>query len=135
MGMKSYRDLEVWKQAMDMVVAVYGLTGEFPAQEKYGLASQMQRAAVSVPANIAEGYARLHRGDYVHHLSMARGSLAELETHITLAVRLEYVPREKAVEIWNTTQEVGKMLTGLISSLRRPSKGSLPPSQTLNPRP
>ena len=119
MGMKSYRDLEVWKQAMDMVVAVYGLTGEFPAQEKYGLASQMQRAAVSVPANIAEGYARLHRGDYVHHLSMARGSLAELETHITLAVRLEYVPREKAVEIWNTTQEVGKMLTGLISSLRR----------------
>ena len=128
MGMKSYRDLEVWKRAMDMVVAVYGVTGEFPAQEKYGLASQMQRAAVSVPANIAEGYARLHRGDYVHHLSMARGSLAELETHITLAVRLEYVPREKAVEIWNTTQEVGKMLTGLISSLRRMPKGSLPPS-------
>jgi len=92
------------------------------------LASQTQRAAVSVPANIAEGYARLHRGDYVHHLSMARGSLAELETHITLAVRLEYVPREKAVEIWNTTQEVGKMLTGLISSLRRMPKGSLPPS-------
>jgi len=59
---------------------------------------------------------------------MARGSLAELETHITLAVRLEYVPREKAVEIWNTTQEVGKMLTGLISSLRRMPKGSLPPS-------
>ncbi len=128
MGMKSYRDLEVWKRAMDMVVAVYGVTGEFPAQEKYGLASQTQRAAVSVPANIAEGYARLHRGDYVHHLSMARGSLAELETHITLAVRLEYVPREKAVEIWNTTQEVGKMLTGLISSLRRMPKGSLPPS-------
>lgn len=74
-----------------MVVAVYERTNEIPQQEKYGLISQMQQAAVSIPANIAEGYGPLHRGDYVHHLSIARGSLAELETHITIAVRLNYV--------------------------------------------
>ena len=120
--MRSYRELDVWKKAMDMVVAVYELTSKFPAQERYGLTSQMQRAAVSVPANIAEGYGRIHRGDYVHHLSIARGSLAELETHIALAVRLGFVGREEAAIIWNMAQEVGKMLPGMIRSLQRKSK-------------
>ena len=122
--MKSYRELEVWKKAMDMVVAVYELTNEFPQQEKYGLMSQMQRAAVSIPANIAEGYGRLLRGDYVHHLSIARGSLAELETHITIAVRLNYVSREIAMNIWTMTQEVGKMLSSMIVTLQKKSKKS-----------
>ncbi len=117
--MKSYRELEVWKKAMDMVVAVYELANEFPQQEKYGLISQMQRAAVSIPANIAEGYGRVHRGDYVHHLSIVRGSLAELETHITIAVRLNYVSREIAMNIWNMTQEVGKMLSTMIRTLQK----------------
>ena len=117
--MKTYRELDVWKQAMDMVVAVYKITTEFPAQERYGLASQMQRAAVSIPANIAGGYGRLHRGDYVHHLSIARGSLAELETHITIAVRLDFIQREDAMSLWNTCQNGGQMLTKLIQSLRR----------------
>jgi four helix bundle protein len=103
--MKSHRGLDVWKKAMDMVVAVYELTSEFPAQERYGLSSEMQRAAVSVPANIAEGYGRLHRGDYVHHLSIASGSLAELETHITLAVRLGFVGQEVAAAVWNMAQK------------------------------
>jgi four helix bundle protein len=122
--MKNYRELEVWKRAMDMVVAVYGLTEEFPAQERYGLASQMQRAAVSVPANIAEGYGRLHRGDYLHHLSIARGSLAELETHLTLAVRLDFVERERATGVWGMTQEVGKMLSSMIRSLQGKPRGT-----------
>ena len=122
--MKTYRELDVWKQAMDMVVAVYKFTADFPVQERYGLASQMQRAAVSVPANIAEGYGRLHRGDYVHHLSIARGSLAELETHITIAVRLDFIRREDAMPLWNTCQNVGKMLTKLIQSLKRQEKKS-----------
>jgi four helix bundle protein len=117
--MKSYRELEVWKKAMDMVVAVYELTNEFPQQEKYGLMSQIQRAAVSIPANIAEGYGRLHRGDYLHHLSIARGSLAELETHITIAVRLNYVSRDAVMNIWNMTQEVGKMLSTMIRTLQK----------------
>ena len=116
--MKNYRELEVWKKAMDLVVAPYGLTAEFPAQERYGLASQMQRAAVSIPANIAEGYGRVHRGDYLHHLSIARGSLAELETHIALAVRLEFADRQKAASVWNMTQEVGKMLSSMIRTLQ-----------------
>ena len=117
--MKSHRELDVWKKAMDMVVAVYGLTADFPAQERYGLASQMQRAAVSIPANIAEGYGRVHRGNYLHHLSIARGSLAELETHIALAVRLQFVEREKAANVWNMTQEVGKMLSTMIRTLQQ----------------
>lgn len=122
--MKSYRELDVWKKAMDMVVAVYGLTDEFPAQERYGLASQMQRAAVSIPANIAEGYGRLHRGDYVHHLSIAQGSLAELETHLTIAVRLEFIPRDEAAGVWTMAQEVGKMLSGMIRALQGKTKRS-----------
>ncbi len=116
--MKSYRELDVWKKAMNLVVAVYELTAEFPTEERYGLISQMQRAAVSVPANIAEGYGRLHRGDYIHHLSIANGSLAELETHITLAVRLSFVEREAAAAVWSMAQEVGKMLSGMVRSLQ-----------------
>ncbi len=112
---------------MDMVVAVYELTSDFPAQERYGLTNQMQRAAVSVPANIAEGYGRLHRGDYIHHLSIASGSLAELETHITLAVRLGFVERELAAAVWNMTQEVGKMLSGMIRSLQEKTNKSQAP--------
>ena len=83
----------------------------------------MQRAAVSsIPANIAEGYGRLHRGDYVHHLSIARGSLAELETDITIAVRLDFIQREDAMPLWDMGQHVGQMLTKLIQSLKRQEK-------------
>jgi four helix bundle protein len=122
MALKTYRELEVWQKAMDLVVAVYRLSGDFPPQERYGLASQIQRAAVSIPANIAEGYGRSHRGDYLHHLSIARGSLAELETHLTLVVRLGFLDREAVLEIWELTQEVGRMLTGMTQSLKRNPK-------------
>lgn len=119
--MKTYRELDVWKKAMDMVVAVYNMTAAFPEKERCGLTSQIQRAAVSIPANIAEGYGRVHRGDYLHHLSIARGSLAELETHNTIAVRLGFVPREQAVPVWDMTQEIGKMLTTMIRTLQKKS--------------
>ena len=131
MSLKTYRDLDAWQKAMDLVVAVYKLTKQFPATEKYGLTSQIQRAAVSVPANIAEGYWRTHRGEYLHHLSVGRGSLAEVETHVTIAVRLEIIPRERGVEVWELCQAVGKTLNRLIQSLeRRP-----PEPGTLNPEP
>ena len=120
--MKTYRELDVWKQAMDMVVATHKVTAEFPTQERYGLSSQMQRAAVSMPINIAKGYGRLHRGDYVHHLFIVCGSLAELETHITIAVRLDFIQREDAMPLWNMGQLVGQMLTKLIQSLKRQEK-------------
>jgi four helix bundle protein len=119
---KSYKDLVAWKKAMDLVEKTYRLSSGFPPDERYGLTSQIQRAAVSVPANIAEGHGRTTRGDYIRHLSIARGSLAELETHLMLAVRLEFVPREEVIETWNLSQEVGKMLTALLQALRK--KGS-----------
>ena len=88
---RSYKDLIAWQQSMELVVACYRLTEGFPSSERYGLASQLQRAAVSVPANIAEGHSRRTRGAYINHLSIAYGSLAELETHILIAGRLKYV--------------------------------------------
>lgn len=100
MTTRSYRDLVVWQKSIELVVAAYKLTATFPEHERFGLTSQLHRAAVSVPANIAEGHARMHRNEYVHHLSIARGSLAELETHITIAVRLGYATRENAASLW-----------------------------------
>lgn len=135
MGLKSYRDLEVWQRGIDLVAAIYRLTEAFPKEERYGLTSQLRRAAVSVPANIAEGYARPHRGDYLHHLSVARGSLAELETHLVISVRLEIVQRESIAEVWNLSQEVGKMLTKLVRSLERDKETLNPKPQTPNPKP
>lgn len=119
MAVKSYRDLQAWTKAMDLVEQIYRLAQTLPAEERYGLTSQIQRAAVSVPANIAEGHGRVHRGDYVHHLSIARGSLMEVETHLALAVRLNLLDRESAVPVWDLAQEVGKLLNGLIGALRR----------------
>jgi four helix bundle protein len=119
MSLRTYRDLVVWQKAMDLVESVYLLTAEFPHTEKYGLVSQIQRAAISVPANIAEGYGRTHRGDYLHHLSIAKGAFFELGTHLLLSVRLHLVSRETLLPIWHLSQEVGKMLTKLINSLKR----------------
>lgn len=118
MALKSYRDLQVWQKAIELVESVYKLTRTFPAEERFGLASQLQRAAVSIPANIAEGYGRSHLGDYLHHLSIGRGSLAELETHLVIAVRLKILSREDTVDAWNLSQRVGQMLTKLIQSLQ-----------------
>lgn len=95
MEFKSYRDLEVWQKAMDLVVMCYQITNKFPRKELYGLASQLQRAAVSVPANIAEGRERQYRREFLQHLSIAYGSLAEVETHVQIAERLEYIDSHK----------------------------------------
>ena len=88
---KSYLDLTVWQKSMDLVVRCYQLTSQLPKTEIYGLISQIQRAAVSIPANIAEGKGRNHLGDYIRHLSIANGSLKELETHLMIVGRLAYV--------------------------------------------
>ena len=136
MGLKTYRELDVWQKSMDLVVAVYELTRKFPADEKFGLTSQLRRAAVSIPANIAEGYARKHRGDYVHHLSVAAGSVAEVETHATISVRLGFIGKEAAMAVWNLTQEVARMLSKLIQSLENAKRSPLDAKpRTLNPKP
>lgn len=103
---------------MDLVVASYGLAAKLPHHESYGLISQVRRAAVSIPANIAEGHGRKHTGDYLRHLSIARGSLLELETHFQIAVRLAYLSSHDIEAILVATDEVGRMLSGLIQKLR-----------------
>ena len=118
----NYRGLLVWQKSMDLVVTTYQVAKRLPAAELYGLAAQMQRAAVSVPANIAEGYGRHHLGDYLHHLSVANGSLKELETHLLIAQRLSFL-RERDIEPALTlADEVGRMLRGLALALRKKSR-------------
>jgi len=115
--LSSYRDPKVWQKAMDFALAIHELSKAFPDEERFGLTAQIRRAVYSVPSNIAEGYGRIHRGDYVRHLSVANGSLKEVETQLILAQRLGFVDREHAIEIWNAAQEVGKLLLRLIRSL------------------
>lgn len=117
MTIQSYRDLEVWQKAMELVVQCYQITKGFPVNEVYGLASQLQRAAVSVPANIAEGRSRQHNKEFIQYVSIAYGSLAELETHIEIAKRLGYIAADTAVELIDKTSTIGRMLNGLRRSL------------------
>jgi len=121
MPVRSYRDLRVWQAGMELVVAVYGIARRFPADERYELVSQMRRAAVSVPANIAEGHGRLHLGDKLRLFSVANGSLKELETEALIAQRLGYVPPEEAQRLERAITELSRMLATLIRSLRRRS--------------
>ncbi len=118
MAIQSYRELEVWKQAVDLVTEIYEVTLKFPKSEQFGLTAQIRRASVSVASNISEGYGRNHRGDYLHHLSMARGSLCEVETQLIIAGRLKFITKDDAVPAWELTQSVGKMLFAMIRKLR-----------------
>jgi len=115
---KGYRSLTVWERAMELAEEIYRVTDLMPDTERYGLISQMQRAATSIPSNIAERHSRSHRGDFLKHLSYARGSLSELETQLTLAVRVERLQRQDALTAWELCNEVGKMLTGLIKNTK-----------------
>lgn len=109
-------DLKVWQLAMDLVVDVYAITKQFPDSEKYGLGSQMQRAAVSVPSNIAEGAGRESNTDFLRFLTIARGSLSELETQLLLAQRLNYIA--DVSQQLNIIKEVFMLLKGLIRKLK-----------------
>jgi four helix bundle protein len=120
-AIRTYRDLLVWQKAMDLVVTSYESAKRLPGHELYGLIAQIQRAAVSIPANIAEGHGRRHRGDYLHHLSIARGSLLELETHFLIAVRLKYLQANDVQLILKSTDELGRMISGLILKLKNKS--------------
>ena len=104
---------------MDMVTACYRMTATFPKSEVYGLSSQIQRAAVSLPANIAEGHQRKHSKEFIQFLSIASGSLAELETHIYIAQRLEYIDKKQLNNLLDKTSEIGRMLNGLRKSIEK----------------
>lgn len=114
---RSYRDLKVWQQAMDLAEACYRLTRGFPKDELYGMVSQIRRAAASVPANIAEGHGRNSRGEYIQFLRVAQGSLKELETHLLLSERVQLLPAKSGEAILDQCQSVGKMLRALIRAL------------------
>ena len=118
MGVSSYRDLEVWRFGVELAVECYKTTAAFPRAERYGLASQIQRAATSIPANIAEGQARFSTREFLRYLAIAYGSLAELETHIEVAMRLEYIPCDQARFLTSRMQQIGRLLNGLSRSLR-----------------
>lgn len=119
MDIKSYRDLAVWQKAMDLVMECYEISKEFPKNETYGLTSQLQRAAVSIPTNIAEGQARQHTKEFIQFLSISYGSIAELETLIQIAGRLNYFNTNQLYKFMDRTATLGKMINGLRKSLEK----------------
>jgi four helix bundle protein len=124
MAIESYRDLRVWREAMDLAEACYRLTSSFPRDEMFGLTSQIRRAVVSVPANIAEGYGRDSGGAYAQFLRVAQGSLKELETHLLLSQRLGLVPESQVMPLLSSCDGIGRMLRSLIRSIERSAKSA-----------
>lgn len=116
---RSYQDLHVWQDSLELVVKIYRITSTFPKEERYSLVNQMRRAAVSVPSNIAEGHSRARPGDYLRFLSVAVGSLHELETQVLIAMRLAYITDDVKKELLEACETLGRMLGALIRSLRR----------------
>jgi four helix bundle protein len=114
---KSFRDLQVWQKAMDLAEAIYTVTDDFPSSEKFGLTSQLRRASVSIPSNIAEGRT-VGGGRFLYHIRIALGSGAELQTQIELSVRRSYVSPERAQAVLDSAAEVARMLHGLHAALK-----------------
>ena len=115
--LKNYRDLKVWQKSYRLCLDLYRITKKFPKEERYGLTSQIRRAAVSIPSNIAEGYGRKTTADYLRFLYIAYGSNCELETQLLLSGDLNYVNKENLKALKDDTEEVERMLKALIKSL------------------
>jgi four helix bundle protein len=117
MPVSDHRELIVWQKGIQLALQTYRLSRRFPREEVYGLTSQIRRAAVSVPANVAEGNGRTHRREYANHVSMARGSLREVETLAEIAFGLQYISNEELAEFRELLDHVGRMLTRLLKRL------------------
>ena len=117
--MRPHEKLDVWRAAMDFVVTIYKTTESFPKEERFGLTSQVRRAAVSVPANIAEGAARRSPKEFIHFISNAQGSASELETELLIAQRLGYIQEGTYLEMRSSLNNIGRMLIGLTRHLER----------------
>ena len=117
---KNYKDLTVWKRAYQLCLTVYSATKEFPREERYGLISQIRRAAVSIPGNIAEGHGRKSKAEYIQFLYVAYGSICELETQVMLADDLKYAGEGSLRRVQEDIGDVERMLKGLIKSLKNP---------------
>jgi len=114
---QSYRDLIAWQKAMQLVIEVYKVSGSFPKEEVYGLTSQLRRAAISIPCNIAEGQGRLTKGEFQQFFGYARGSLLEVETLISVATNLHYLTSDTSSRLLGLAAKGGKILNGLLGSL------------------
>ncbi|WP_274534811.1 four helix bundle protein [Mesorhizobium sp. ORS 3428] len=119
--MNSYRDLIVWKAALDLAVDCYSATKGFPNSEAYGMTSQTRRSAASIAANVAESHGRENTGSFIQFLRMAQGSLKELETHVILSEKVGLLVEKELVRLLNQAEEVGKMLRSVIRSLQQKS--------------
>ena len=119
MTVKSYRELIVWERSLELACQVYRLTGRFPSEERFSLTVQMRRAAISIVSNIAEGHARHSRGDFRRCVSIALGSLAELETQLELSSRLGFATSADLGDLRGLTDQVGRMLGAMSSRLRK----------------
>ena len=119
MKVKNYQELIAWQRSMDLVEEIYETSRTFPREEIYGLTSQLRRAAVSIPSNIAEGQGRRTTADFLRHLSIAYGSLREVETQILIAGRLRYSDSLTTDAVMKVAGEVGRLLNGLVTSLVR----------------
>jgi four helix bundle protein len=119
MAVKSYQELETWQIAMKLVAEVYRVTKQFPKEELYGLTNQLRRAAVSMPSNIAEGQGRDSTKEFLYHLSIARGSLYEVEMQILIAKQLDYVMQADADSLSATIASIGRLINGLSRSLQK----------------
>jgi four helix bundle protein len=118
-AIQSFRDLVVWQKSMDLVTEIYRLSRGFPKEEIFGLTSQIRRAAVSIPSNIAEGRGKSSKGEFQQFLHHSRGSLAEVETQIIIAQNLGYLSVEETVKVIEMISEVGRLLHGLITSIKK----------------
>ena len=114
---RTYRDLDIWKAAIELVKDIYKLTEQFPKQEMYGLVSQMRRSAVSIPSNVAEGFRRYHNKEYKQFLYTSLGSCAELETQITIAKELDYITKDKEAIILEKLDHICRMISNLLKKL------------------
>ncbi|MBR3149599.1 MAG: four helix bundle protein [Eubacterium sp.] len=117
MAYQSFKELIVWQKSMELAEQVYELVQKLPNDEKYVLSDQMRRAAISIPSNIAEGHSRSSKSEYLHFLSIARGSLSELETQIILAQRINYLDKSQTEKALNLCDEIQKMLSAMINRL------------------
>jgi four helix bundle protein len=115
---RNYRELVLWRKAMDLVEVIYAVTRGWPKEEVYGLTSQVRRAAVSIPANVAEGHGRNSKRDFLRFLMIANGSLLELETHLFIAHRLDYIAQEARDQLLAQTAEIDRVLEAFVRSLR-----------------
>jgi four helix bundle protein len=117
--MKTHKDLDVWKDSMDLVVIIYKVTKGFPKEELYSLTNQIRRAAISVPANISEGSARNYSTEFIRFLRLSQGSLSEFETLLEISLRLNYLEKDIFKLIQGKTFKINAQLSGLIKSIQK----------------